>query len=163
MVGEEADGAADVRLPQRGIRWLIALACALAADAASPKGPAPDPVVGTWLVQQPAAPFPLHLYVFNADHTMQQANPDSGNPRTSDSDGKGVWRRKGDKVSGKWVEIMADRRTHALVGHGEFTYEIAVAGDRLTGTGTFLGFDAEGKVNTGPIDAPFTGTRVTAP
>lgn len=50
----------------------------------------PDPVVGTWLVEQPAAPFPLHLYVFNADHTMQQANPDAGNARTSDSDGKGA-------------------------------------------------------------------------
>jgi hypothetical protein len=58
---------------------------------------------------------------------------------------------------------MADRLTHKLVGRGEFTYEIAVAGDHLTGTGTFLGYDAEGQVVAGPINAPFTGTRVIAP
>lgn len=41
------------------------------------------PIVGTWLVQDPNAPFPYHLYAFNADGTMQQANPDGGDPRTA--------------------------------------------------------------------------------
>ena len=141
----------------------VPLTLALAAGSASAHAPAPDPVVGTWLVQQPAAPFPLHLYVFNADHTVQQANPDAGDPHTSDSDGKGAWRRKGSKVSGKWVEIMADRTTHKLSGHGEFTFTVTVAADRLTGAGMFTGYDADGKVVAGPIDAPFTGTRISAP
>ena len=134
--------------------------------SASPIGARPvatDPVVGTWLVEQPAAPFPLHLYVFNADHTMQQANPDAGDPRTSDSDGKGAWRRRGRQVSGKWVEIMADRTTHKLTGRGEFSYQIDISGDRMTGTGTFYAYDAAGNVVAGPISAPFTGSRVIAP
>ncbi len=152
-----------MRMARHGVRRLLALTCALAAGSASAHPSAIDPVVGTWLVQQPAAPFPLHLYVFNADHTMQQANPDAGDPRTSDSDGKGAWRRNGGKVSGKWVEIMADRLTHKLVGRGEFTYVVDVTRDHLTGTGMFLGYDVDGKVIAGPFDAPFTGTRVTAP
>ena len=134
--------------------------------SASPLGArqiAADPVVGTWLVEQPAAPFPLHLYVFNADHTMQQANPDAGNPRTSDSDGKGAWRRRGQQVTGKWVEIMADRTTHKLTGRGEFSYQIDVSGDRMTGTGTFYAYDAAGNVVAGPIAAPLTGSRIVAP
>lgn len=154
---------APMRFAQRGFVRLLPLACVFAAGSASAHSPSSDPVVGTWLVEQPAAPFPLHLYVFNADQTMQQANPDAGDPRTSDSDGKGAWRRKDGKVSGKWVEIMADRLTHKLTGRGEFTYEIDVAADNLTGTGTFLGYAADGKVFVGPIAAPFTGTRVTAP
>lgn len=146
-------------------RKLAALPVVLVLSGAliGARAPAIDAVVGTWLVEQPAAPFPLHLYVFNADHTMQQANPDAGDARTSDSDGKGAWRRNGQRVTGKWVEIMADRATHKLTGRGEFSYEIQVSGDRLSGTGTFYAFDAEGNVVAGPIAAPFTGARVIAP
>ena len=68
----------------RSFSWLLPLACALAASPASAHAPPVDPVVGTWLAQQP-------------------------------------------------------------------------------GTGTFLGYDAQGNVIAGPIAAPFTGTRVIAP
>jgi len=34
-----------------------------------------NPIVGAWFVKDPDAPFPYHMYVFNADGTMQQANP----------------------------------------------------------------------------------------
>jgi hypothetical protein len=34
-----------------------------------------NPIVGTWLVKDSGAPFPYHMYVFNADGTLQQANP----------------------------------------------------------------------------------------
>ncbi len=122
-----------------------------------------DSVVGTWLVEHPTAPFPLHLYVFNADHTMQQANPDAGDPTTSDSDGKGIWVRRGERIMGKWVEIMADRTSHKLAGRGELTFEIRLVGNQLTGTGTFFAYDAAGKVSAGPLPAPFTGSRVTIP
>lgn len=142
---------------------LMTLALGLAVRPVAAHAPRLEPVVGTWLIRQPDAPFPLHLYVFNADHTLQQANPDAGDPRTSDSDGKGAWKRSGSKVRGKWVEIMADRLTHKLTGYGEFTFEVTVAADRLTGTGSFIGYDADGKVTIGPIEAPFTGTRVAAP
>jgi len=146
------------------LRGLLLSAAALLSPLPADARPAaPDPIVGTWLVEQPAAPFPLHLYVFNADHTMQQANPDAGDAHTSDSDGKGAWARRGNRVKGKWVEIMADRTTHKLTGRGEFTYEIKVSGNRLVGTGTFFAFDAAGNVVAGPIAAPFTGSRVTAP
>ena len=37
------------------------------------------------------------MYVFNADETMQQANPDAGDPHGSDSDGKGDWIVDGDR------------------------------------------------------------------
>ena len=135
----------------------------LSASPIAARKIAADPVVGTWIVEQPAAPFPLHLYVYNADHTMQQANPEAGNPRTSDSDGKGAWRRRGQQVTGKWVEIMADRTTHKLTGRGEFSYQIDVSGDRMKGTGTFYAYDAAGNVVAGPIAAPFTGARIVAP
>jgi hypothetical protein len=65
----------------------------------------PDPIVGAWFVQDLAAPFPFHMYVFNADGTMQQANPDAGDPNASDSDGKGIWVRDGDGIKGKWVRL----------------------------------------------------------
>ncbi len=87
------------------------------------------PIVGTWLVQDPNAPFPYHLSVFNADGTMQQANPDAGDPRTSDSDGERVWQDRGDRIEGRWVELTADRTTHKYAGRLEVTMQISVRGD----------------------------------
>lgn len=103
------------------------------------------------------------MYVFNADHTMQQANPDAGDAQASDSDGKGVWADKGDHIVGKWVEIIASRSAHKYSGSGEFTYNIVVNGNTLTGSGSFLAFDAEGTSVGRPLPSPFTGTRVTVP
>ena len=102
------------------------------------------PLVGTWLVHDPNAPFPHHLYVFNADGTMHQANPDAGNPRTSDSDGKGIWADRGDHIEAKWVELSADRATRQYAGRLELTMEIRVRGDSLTATETVEVFDATG-------------------
>lgn len=69
----------------------------------------PNPVVGAWFVKDTDAPFPYYMYVFNGDGTMQQANPDAGDPQASDSDGKGIWVKDGDRIKGKWVEVIADR------------------------------------------------------
>lgn len=142
------------------ISGLFALAACNAPQAVQTK---PDDVVGVWLVQHPTAPFPLHLYVFNADHTMQQANPDAGNPRGSDSDGKGIWKRQGDHIVGKWVEVMADRASHKLTGRGELTFDLTISGDQMIGKGNFVVFDAEGDRQGNAIDAPFTGSRIKAP
>lgn len=102
----------------------------------------------------------MHLYVFNADGTMQQANPDAGDAHGSDSDGKGIWVVSGTQVRGKWVEIMADRATHRFTGRGEYAFEISVSDDHLSGNGTMNLFDANGRP-AGVIPTAFTGERVT--
>lgn len=119
-------------------------------------------IVGTWMVHDPNAPFPYHLYVFNADGTMQQANPDAGNPRTSDSDGKGAWVVRGDHVEAKWVELSADRTTRQYAGRLEFTMRIRVSGDSLSATETVSVFDTSGAPAPAPVTSqPLSGTRVT--
>ena len=145
---------------------LLFLQTAVAADAASaprPIGRHHSSIVGVWIVHHSTAPFPYHMYVFNVDGTMQQANPDAGNASRSDSDAKGVWAMRRGLVVGKWVEISADRATHLYSGRGELTFEITVKGDRLDGTASFIGYDPGGKVVAGPLPAPFTGSRVTLP
>lgn len=122
------------------------------------------PIVGTWLVHDPNAPFPYHLYVFNADGTMHQANPDAGNPRTSDSDGKGIWAVRGDHIESKWVELSADRTTRQYAGRLELTMQIRVSGDSLSATETVEVLDATGAPGVAPATPkPLSGSRVTLP
>jgi hypothetical protein len=120
-------------------------------------------IVGTWIVKDATAPFPFHMYVFNADGTMQQANPDAGDAKTSDSDGKGIWVAKGNRIKGKWVEITADRATHKFAGRLELSFDLQIDGDRLIGSRSAMPFDADGKRSGGPFQGDFTGTRVTLP
>jgi hypothetical protein len=103
------------------------------------------------------------MQVFNADGTMQQANPDAGNATTSDSDGKGIWAAEGGHIRGKWVEIRADRATHAYIGRGEITFDLTVSGDRFSGAAVGRFYDPSGKLTDGPIDTPVSGERVTLP
>jgi hypothetical protein len=124
----------------------------------------PNPVVGTWLVKDPNAPFPYHMYVFNADGTMQQANPDAGDPHGSDSDGKGIWVANGERIDGKWVEVTADRVTHQFAGRLEISYVLMVRGDAYTGMETVRSFDATGTLAASPATpAQLEGKRVTLP
>jgi len=113
-----------------------------------------NPIVGTWLVKDAGAPFPYHMYVFNADGTMQQANPDAGDPKTSDSDGKGVWVLDGSdgKIKGRWMEIYADRTTHKFAGRLELSFWLKADSENFTGTYTVRTYDAA-----------LDGKRVTAP
>ena len=120
-------------------------------------------IIGVWIVHDETAPFPFHMYVFNADGTMQQANPDAGNPKASDSDGKGIWVARGDRVVGKWVEITADRETHKFTGRLDLSFVLKVDGDRLTGTRSAQPFGIDEKPTGEPFKGPFTGTRVTLP
>ncbi|MBL0372626.1 hypothetical protein JJB09_11360 [Rhizobium sp. KVB221] len=135
----------------------------MTATAAANDAAKVDSVVGTWFVKAPDAPFTHHMFVFNADGTMQQANPDAGNPDNSDSDGKGIWARKDGKILGKFVEVTADRKTAKFVSWGEITYEIDVAGDALTGTATARFYDENNKLLRGPFPTPLDGKRVTLP
>ncbi len=120
-------------------------------------------IVGTWFVNATDAPFQYHMFVFNADGTMQQANPDAGDANTSDSDGKGIWKNDSKKVKGKFMEITADRVTHNFVSRGEISFEITVGSDKNTfaGTANALFYDANGKLLKGPLSTPLEGMRVT--
>lgn len=120
-------------------------------------------VVGVWIVKDATAPFPFHMYGFNADGTMQQANPDAGDARTSDSDGKGVWCARGDRIIGKWVEISADRSSHKFAGRLDLSFDLKVNGNVLTGFRSAQPFDENGKPNGEPFKGDFSGTRVTLP
>ena len=123
-----------------------------------------QPVVGAWVVRDAGAPFPYHMYVFTADGTTQQANPDAGDPHTSDSDGKGLWVADGEGVRGKWVEVVADRTTREYAGRTEVSYQLKVSGDSFTGTESASVYDAAGKLTSGPTPpAAFEGKRVTLP
>jgi len=122
-----------------------------------------DPIIGTWFVKTPEAPFKYHMFVFNSDGTMQQANPAAGDPNTSDSDGKGIWVKDGNKIKGKFVEVTADRTTHAFVSRGEIAFDIAVDGDKLAGSASARFYDEGNKITRQPISATLTGTRVTLP
>ncbi len=108
-----------------------------------------NPIVGAWFVKDPGAPFPYHMYVFNADGTMQQANPDAGDTHSSDSDGKGVWVSDGDRIKGKWVEVIADRASHQFTGHAEISYDVKVNVDTFTGMVTASSYDANGTLTEG--------------
>ena len=118
------------------------------------------PIVGTWFVKIPEAPFPFHMFVFNADGTMQQANPDAGDPNTSDSNGLGVWVPDGDNITGRFVEITADRTTRKFVSRGEISFLIKVQGNAFSGTASASFYDAGGRRLRGPLAATLEAQRV---
>jgi hypothetical protein len=141
---------------------LAAFAIPGCREAAVHSNPA-NSIVGTWFVEDSGAPFHQHMYVFNADGTMQQANPDAGDPTTSDSDGKGIWIAEGTHIRGKWMEITADRITHKFVSRGELPFEIQVTGDTFAGTLSARFYDAGGKLLQDYPAAPISGKRLTLP
>ena len=150
----------DMRIPLN-VLGVVALcfsfpACHQASDGKSSL----SPIVGTWLVKAPAAPFPYHMFVFNADGTMQQANPDAGDPNTSDSNGMGVWVPDGDRIKGKFVEVTADRATRQFVSRGEISFSIKVTGNAFSGTASAIFYDAGGQQLRGPLTATLEGRRV---
>jgi hypothetical protein len=131
----------------------------LAGCPKTPDGRSPD-IVGAWTVNIPAAPFPLHMFVFHADGTVVQSNPDAGDPRTSDSNLMGAWRSEGDGYRGKLVEITADRTTGKFVSRGEISFALKVSGNSLDGTASAVFVDANGRRLSGPIRVKMAGERV---
>ncbi len=151
----------------RGLVGLIAIVSLLIVLALSAplraQETARDAIIGTWLVKAPDAPFTHHMFVFNADGTMQQANPDAGNPDNSDSDGKGIWQREGDQIIGKFVEVTADRKTAKFVSWGEIAFVISVADNGFTGTATANFYDENDQLLRGPFPTPLVGKRIVLP
>jgi len=122
--------------------------------------PSAAPIVGTWLVTIPEAPFPLHMLAFHPDGTVQQSNPDAGDPNSSDSSAMGEWLTDHDRVKGKLVEVTADRTTHRFMSRGEISFSIKVNGNALSGTATAVFYDAAGVKVRGPVAATLQGQRV---
>jgi hypothetical protein len=111
-------------------------------------------------VRAPAAPFPLHMFVFHSDGTVQQSNPDAGDADTSDSNLMGVWFADGDGFKGKLIEITADRMTHQLVSRGEISFALKVSGNLFSGTARAVFYDANGQQVRGPLQTRLEGERV---
>jgi hypothetical protein len=147
------------------VRALILLAAAAfipsCHQATVPSAPS-NAIVGTWFVVDCAATF-QHMYAFNADGRMQQANPDAGDPTTSDSDGKGIWVADGGRIRGKWMEITADRSTHKFISRGERPFDIKVTGDTFSGTLSARFYDLNGKLLQDDPAGPINGKRLTLP
>ena len=112
-------------------------------------------------MKAPEAPFPLHMFVFHSDGTVQQSNPDAGDPNTSDSDLMGAWRPNGDGFKGRLVEITADRTTHQFVSRGEISFTVKVSGNAFSGTASAVFYDANGQQVRGPLQARLEGERVS--
>jgi hypothetical protein len=117
-------------------------------------------IVGAWVVKIPNAPFPLHMFVFHSDGTVEQSNPDAGDPDTSDSNLMGAWRAVGDEYRGKVVEITADRSTRKFATRGEISFELKINGNAFDGTASATFFDASGRRITGPTQVRMEGERV---
>jgi hypothetical protein len=137
-----------------------ALLCLTACQSAPQSKSEVHPIVGTWLVKSPEAPFPYHMFVFHSDGTMLQSNPDAGDPNTSDSNGAGAWTPVSGGIKGKFVEVMADRTTRQFVSRGEISFSIQVNGDSLAGTASAVFYDAQGRQTRGPIAVTLQGQRV---
>ncbi len=124
------------------------------------------PIVGAWFVKDPGAPFPYHMHVFNADGTMQQANPDAGDPNRTVviATARACWVTDGDRIKGKWVEVIADRASHKFTGRAEISYDVKVNVDTFTGTVTASSYDANGVLTEGPASpTALEGKRVKFP
>jgi hypothetical protein len=133
----------------------------LTACHQAPGGSNPSPsIVGAWIVRVPEAPFPLHMFVFHSDGTVEQSNPDAGDPDTSDSNLMGAWRQDGDGFKGKLVELTADRTTHHLLSRGEISLALTVSGNAFSGTAQAVFYDANGQRVRGPLQATLEGERV---
>jgi hypothetical protein len=138
---------------------VAALCLAGCHEAPNDRGAAAG-IVGAWVVKIPDAPFPLHMFVFHSDGTVEQSNPDAGDASTSDSNLMGAWRAVGDEYRGKVVEITADRTTRQFASRGEISFELKVRGDTLDGTASATFFDASGHQIRRPTQVRMEGERV---
>lgn len=146
---------------KRGAAIGVVALCLASCQEEAHRGPAVYPaIVGAWVVKIPDAPFPLHMFVFHSDGTVEQSNPDAGDPNSSDSNLMGAWRSIGDAYRGKLVEITADRSTRQFATRGEISFDLTVSGNTFGGTASATFFDASGRQIRGPIRVRMEGERV---
>lgn len=100
------------------------------------------------------------MFVFHSDGTVEQSNPDAGDPSTSDSNLMGGWRPDGDGYRGKVVEITADRTSRQFAARGEISFALKVSGNTFGGMASATFFDASGHLIRGPVQVKMEGERV---
>ena len=152
----------DGHLPHHASTWRIysvLFAVSLCLSGCSHPA-APPAIVGAWFVKIPAAPYPYHLFVFHSDGTVIQSNPDSGDPRQSDSNLMGIWISSSGIITAKLVETAADRTTHQFVSRTELAMSVRVQSNTLHGTGTASVFDAAGNPDGKPHPFTLDGDRI---
>ena len=148
------------RLTVAGVCAVAVFLGVLACRRSAPEAGAVSSIVGTWLVKTPEAPFAWHLYAFHPDGTVQQANPDAGDPNTSDSNAMGAWQVEGDHIKGRIVEFTANRTTHQVVSRGEISFTLRTRGDTLSGLASAAFYDIDGHPLHPPIAATLNGQRI---
>jgi hypothetical protein len=153
------------RLPRKAFSARVGALTALYVSLAACRQTTVDqhdlnPIVGTWLITIPEAPFPLHMFAFHPDGTVQQSNPDAGDSDSSDSSAMGAWLADRDGIKGKLVEVTADRTTHRFMSRGEISFSLKVDGNALSGTAIAMFYDANGRGVRGPLHATLEGQRV---
>jgi ketosteroid isomerase-like protein len=145
---------------RRDDRW-AAIAEQMTALKSKPEVATVAPsIIGAWFVRMPKAPYPYHLFIFHADGTVIQSNPESGDPGSSDSNLMGVWTSNGETVNAKLLETSADRTTHQFVSRTELVMSLKVEANELRGTGTASTLDAAGKLNGPAHSFSFDGDRI---
>ena len=142
-----------------GVVGIVALCLAGCHEARNGQVALPE-IVGAWIVKIPDAPFPLHMFAFHADGTVEQSNPDAGDPNTSDSNLMGAWRADGDSYRGKLVEITADRISRRFATRGEISFALKVSGNTFEGMASATFFEASGRPVRGPVQVKMQGERV---
>jgi hypothetical protein len=100
------------------------------------------------------------MFVFHSDGTVEQSNPDAGDPDTSDSNLMGAWLADGDGFKGKVIELTADRTTHRFVSRGEISFALKVSGNVFSGTAHAVFYDVNGQQVRGPLQTRLEGERV---
>lgn len=119
-----------------------------------------SPIVGTWFVKASNAPFPYHLFIFHSDGTVQQSNPDAGDPNTSDSNLMGVWQKVGRKIEGNMIELTADRTTRQFVSRGVIFFSVEVEKDVFKGRAIATFYDINGRILKGPFKISLEGEKI---
>jgi hypothetical protein len=100
------------------------------------------------------------MFAFHADGTVQQSNPDAGDPNGSDSSAMGVWLAERDGIKGKLVEVTADRATRQFASRGDITFSLTIDGNAFNGTAVASFYDASGRRVRGPVQATMKGQRI---
>jgi hypothetical protein len=116
--------------------------------------------VRAWTVKIPDAPVPLHMFVFHSDGTVEQSDPDAGDPNSSDNNLMGAWWADGHGYRGKVVEITADRTSRQFAARGEISFALKVSGNTFGGMASATFFDAGGRRIGGPVQVRMEGERV---
>ncbi|HSX16500.1 MAG TPA: hypothetical protein VLH86_00155 [Patescibacteria group bacterium] len=120
-------------------------------------------IVGAWEVTADA-PYPPHLFTFNADGTMSttnptnvQENPSAAHGGTNDSVGMGAWKTV--KQHGTTYIVGTFEELNAFADNHQPTDTLSVS-FKITVTGNVLDGPAQAKIGTFTVPSHLHGTRI---